>query len=105
MSDIVSKISRAITEGDLGGIAGLTEAALAEGLSTSAILDAGLMPGMSRLGVQFKNHGVVIPEVLLSARTMRVSAAIHEPYLASSQMKMVDRAVIGTVGGDLHDVG
>jgi 5-methyltetrahydrofolate--homocysteine methyltransferase len=83
----------------------LTEAALAEGLTAKAILDNGLMPGMDYVGQQFKKGEMFVPEVLLSARTMQASMSILKPKLIAAGAKMTGRVVIGTVQGDLHDIG
>ena len=105
MSDVLEKISRAIIEGDDDTIAGLTKAALDEGLNAKEILDGGLMPGMDHMGVEFKAGRMFVPEVLLSARTMKASMAVLEPLLAADESIAVGKVVMGTVEGDLHDIG
>lgn len=105
MSDILAKISKAIIDGDLGGIVDLTQATLNRGLNAKEILEGGLMPGMNHVGVQFKKGDIFVPEVLLSARTMKASMHILKPYLLSSGAEMIGVVVIGTVKGDLHDIG
>jgi len=105
MSDVLEKISRAIIEGDDDTIAGLTKAALDEGLNAKEILDGGLMPGMDHMGVEFKAGRMFVPEVLLSARTMKASMAVLEPLLAADESIAVRKVVMGTVEGDLHDIG
>ena len=105
MSDVLEKISRAIIEGDDDTIAGLTKAALDEGLNAKEILDGGLMPGMDHVGVEFKAGRMFVPEVLLSARIMKASMAVLEPLLAADESIAVGKVVMGTVEGDLHDIG
>jgi len=105
MSDILEKISKAVIEGDEDPMAGLTQAALDEGLSAKEILDGGLMPGMDHVGVEFKAGRMFVPEVLLSARTMKGSMAVLEPLLASGESIAVGKVAMGTVEGDLHDIG
>ena len=105
MSEILSKLSTAIIEGNLDGIAGLTQTALAEGLDAKQILDKGLMPGMDHVGVEFKAGNMFVPEVLRSARAMQASMEILKPLLAAAGSKMTGKILLGTVKGDLHDIG
>jgi len=105
MSDVLEKISKAVIEGDEDTIAGLTKAALGEGLSAKEILDGGLMPGMDYVGAEFKAGRMFVPEVLLSARTMKGSMKVLEPLLAAGESIAVGKAIMGTVEGDLHDIG
>ncbi|MBC8249018.1 MAG: corrinoid protein [Anaerolineales bacterium] len=105
MSDVLEKISKAVIEGDEDMIAVLTKSALGEGLRVKEILDGGLMPGMDHVGAEFKAGRMFVPEVLLSARTMKGSMAVLEPLLAEGESIAVGKAIMGTVEGDLHDIG
>lgn len=105
MSDILLQISNAVIQGKVKDIGDLTRRALEEGLSAKEILDHGLMPGMDEVGVQFKKGKKFVPEVLLAARTMQTSLDILKPLLVQSGVQMIGKAVIGTVKGDLHDIG
>ena len=105
MSEILEQVSTAIIEGDLDEIADLTEDALDEGLSAQEILDNGLMAGMDYVGAEFKAGNMFVPEVLRSAKTMQMSMDILNPLLAESGVKTVGKVVLGTVKGDLHDIG
>ena len=105
MSEILEQISTAVIEGDLDEIADLTEDALDEDLSAQEILDNGLMVGMDYVGVEFKAGNMFVPEVLRSAKTMQNSMDILKPLLADAGAKMVGKVLIGTVKGDLHDIG
>lgn len=105
MSEILSKISTAIIEGNLDDIEELTQDALDEDLSAKDILDNGLMPGMDHVGVEFRAGNMFVPEVLRSARSMQSSMNILKPLLAKSGAKMVGKVILGTVKGDLHDIG
>jgi 5-methyltetrahydrofolate--homocysteine methyltransferase len=105
MSEILEQISTAVIEGDLDEITDLTEDALDEDMSADAILNKGLMPGMDHVGVEFKAGNMFVPEVLRSARTMQLSMDILKPLLAESGVKMVGKVLLGTVKGDLHDIG
>ncbi|HSR33193.1 MAG TPA: corrinoid protein [Anaerolineae bacterium] len=105
MSEILEKISTVVIEGDLDEIEDLTEDALDDGLSAEEILNKGLMPGMDYVGVEFKAGNMFVPEVLRSAKTMQTSMDILKPLLAESGVAMVGKVLLGTVKGDLHDIG
>ena len=105
MSEILEKISTAIIEGDLDEIRDLTEEALDEELGAQEILDNGLMAGMDYVGVEFKAGNMFVPEVLRSARAMQQAMDILKPLLAEAGVKMVGKVLLGTVKGDLHDIG
>jgi len=105
MSEILEKISTVVIEGDLDEIVDLTEDALDDGLTAEEILDSGLMAGMDHVGVEFKAGNMFVPEVLRSARTMQMAMDILKPLLAESGVEMVGKVLLGTVKGDLHDIG
>jgi len=105
MSEILSQISTAVIEGNLDDVVDLTEDALDEGLDAQEILNNGLMPGMDHVGVEFRAGNMFVPEVLRSARAMQSSMDILKPLLAESGVKMVGKVLLGTVKGDLHDIG
>ena len=102
---VLSKISSCVIEGNLNDIQALTNQALEEGISAKEILDQGLMPGMDHVGVEFKAGNMFVPEVLRSAKTMSGSMEILKPILTASGIKMVGKVILGTVKGDLHDIG
>jgi len=79
--------------------------ALENGVSPKDILEQGLLPGMNAIGDKFKNNEVYVPEVLIAARAMNTGVSILKPYLATADVKAPGTAVIGTVKGDLHDIG
>jgi 5-methyltetrahydrofolate--homocysteine methyltransferase len=105
MSDYLEQISTAVIEGNLDDIADLTEEALDEGLMAGEILNKGLMPGMDHVGVEFKAGNMFVPEVLRSARTMQIAMDTLKPLLAEAGVKAVGKVLLGTVKGDLHDIG
>jgi len=105
MSEILEQISAAVIEGDLDEIVDLTEDALDENLSAQEILDGGLMAGMDYVGVEFKAGNMFVPEVLRSAKTMQNAMDILNPRLAESGVEMAGKVLLGTVKGDLHDIG
>ena len=105
MSDILSQMAQAVIAGNADVMVDLTEDALDEGLSAQEILDSGLMPGMDYVGVEFKAGNMFVPEVLRSARAMQTSMNIVRPLLVEAGAEMVGKVILGTVKGDLHDIG
>jgi 5-methyltetrahydrofolate--homocysteine methyltransferase len=105
MSDILSKLSTAVIEGNFKDMTRLTQDAIAGGLDAQQILNEGLMPGMDHIGVQFRAGKVFVPEVLRSARAMQTSMDLLKPLLIKSGVKMRGKVLLGTVKGDLHDIG
>jgi 5-methyltetrahydrofolate--homocysteine methyltransferase len=105
MSTIYEQLYTAVLEGDSDQTPGLVQAALSEGLVPKAILDNGLVLGMNEVGVRFKAGDMFVPEVLMSAEAMQAGLKILRPHLVSSGAKLIGKIVIGTVKGDLHDIG
>ena len=105
MSEMLTEISTAVIQGNLDVIVKLTRDALDEGLDAQAILNQGLMPGMDHVGAEFRAGNMFVPEVLRSARAMQFSMDILKPLLAESGVRMVGKVLLGTVKGDLHDIG
>jgi 5-methyltetrahydrofolate--homocysteine methyltransferase len=105
MSEILKEISTAVIEGNLDDIEDLTEDALDDDLSAEEILNKGLMPGMDYVGVEFKAGNMFVPEVLRSAKAMQTSMDILNPLLVESGVQRIGKVLLGTVKGDLHDIG
>lgn len=105
MSEILQQISKAVIEGNLDDITDLTQSALEDGLSAQEILDNGLMAGMDYVGKEFKAGNMFVSEVLRSAKTMQTAMEILKPLLVKAGAKMVGKVLLGTVKGDLHDIG
>ena len=105
MSDLLNQISVNLQNGKSKAVAELVTQALEEGVPPQAILDEGLLAGMSVIGTKFKNNEVFVPEVLVAARAMKKGAEILKPVLTEAGIKAKGTAVIGTVSGDLHDIG
>jgi len=101
----LEKIKEAVIEGSAKQAKEYTEGALKEGLTISTILNEGLIGGMNVIGARFKNGEVYVPEVLLSARAMHTGLAVIKPLIASSGIKEKGTVAIGTIKGDLHDIG
>ena len=83
----------------------LVQQAIDEGIPAQQILDEGLLDGMNVIGEKFKNNEVFVPEVLVAARAMNMGAALLKPLLAQEGVKNTGKVCIGTVKGDLHDIG
>lgn len=98
-------IAEALIEGNAGKVKDLVQGAADEGVVPQKILDEGLIAGMEVVGVRFKNCEIYVPEVLVSARAMHAGMDILEPLLAASGAKARGVFVVGTVKGDLHDIG
>ncbi len=105
MSEVLSSISTAVIKGEADDCAKLTHEALDAGLGAQEILDNGLMPGMDHVGIEFKAGNMFVPEVLRSARAMHAAMDILKPLLAETGASMAGKIMIGTVKGDLHDIG
>jgi 5-methyltetrahydrofolate--homocysteine methyltransferase len=98
-------MAEALIEGNAGKVKELVQAAVDEGTQPQQILDEGLISGMEVVGVRFKNCEIYVPEVLVSARAMHAGMEILEPLLAKAGAKARGIFVVGTVKGDLHDIG
>jgi len=98
-------IKKSLYEGNAGRVKELVEAALAEGVSSQEILTEGLIKGMQVVGEDFKNCVVYVPEVLVAARAMKAGTEVLKPHLVASGAKPLGIIVLGTVKGDLHDIG
>lgn len=105
MSDVYSDLSDALIAGNIETIKKLVTQALAEGVGAQSILDRGLLPGMQVVGDRFKAGEMFIPEVLLVARAMRAGMEILRPALTEKEGQATGTVVIGTVQGDLHNIG
>jgi 5-methyltetrahydrofolate--homocysteine methyltransferase len=102
---MLKQIQEALLAGKKDQVEKLVDQALASGMTAAKVLNEGLIVGMERLGVMFKNSEVFIPEVLVSARAMNAGMAKLETLLVKEGIKPKGAVVIGTVKGDLHDIG
>ena len=98
-------LTQAIIEGDRARAVELTQQCLADGEEAGAIIEQRLVPGMAVVGERFQCDEIFVPEMLISANAMKASLGILEPLIAESGAKPPHTAVIGTVQGDLHDIG
>jgi len=99
------KFFQSLSEGEIEEVKTLVQEALDAGESAERVLRQGLIPAMDRVGVRFKNGELYIPEVLLAARAMHAGMAILKPILSKSTETIAGKVLIGTVKGDLHDIG
>lgn len=102
---ILQDISTQLQAGKAKNVKLLVQQAIDEGIPAQQILEEGLLAGMSVIGEKFKNNEVFVPEVLVAARAMNMGAALLKPLLAADGMKATGKVCIGTVKGDLHDIG
>ena len=103
--EILKNIGKSLMAGDDQKITEEVAQAIAEGIPTTQILDDGLIAGMNVVGVRFRNHDMFLPEVLLSARAMTAGVAILKPLLIAEEVPSRGKVVLGSVQGDLHDIG
>lgn len=102
---ILEEISTYLQQGRAPKVKELVAQALEEGLEPQQILEKGLMAGMAVIGEKFKNNTIFVPEVLIAARAMNMGVEVLKPKLMESGVESKGTAVIGTIKGDLHDIG
>jgi 5-methyltetrahydrofolate--homocysteine methyltransferase len=105
MTTELEKIFNAILDGDQKGVTAGIEAALAGGLEPAAVLNEGMIKAMAEVGRRFEAGDYYVPEMLISARAMQAGLGILRPRLLQSGVKARGKVIIGTVKGDLHDIG
>ncbi len=104
MTDLKA-LADAVINGDQNTALEITKAALEEGTAAKDVLDNGLIAGMDIVGARFKKNEIYIPEVLIAARAMKMAMEVLEPELAKAGVEPVGKLLVGTVQGDLHDIG
>ena len=102
---ILEDISSNLQRGKAKVVKELVQQAVDQGIDAKQILEEGLLAGMGIVGEKFKNNEVFVPEVLVAARAMNMGVSILKPLLTSAHVEAKGRACIGTVKGDLHDIG
>jgi len=102
---VLSEISENLQKGKAKIVKELVQQAIDEGANPEQILNEGLLDGMNIIGEKFKNNEVYVPEVLVAARAMNMGTQILKPYLAANGVQATGKVCIGTVQGDLHDIG
>lgn len=102
---IYSDISQNLQKGRVKQVQQFVQQAIDEGLSAKDILEQGLLDGMNIIGEKFKKNEVYVPEVMIAARAMNAGTALLKPLLVAEGQKSVGRVCVGTVKGDMHDIG
>jgi 5-methyltetrahydrofolate--homocysteine methyltransferase len=102
---ILEEIASGVEKGDSATVHSLTEKALAQNIAAVDILNSGLVSGMGVVSELFKNNEIFIPEVLVSAKAMKAGMELIRPLLAKANVESKGKVVVGTVKGDLHDIG
>ena len=102
---ILNEISENLQKGKAKVVKQLVQQAIDEKIPVETILNEGLLSGMSIIGEKFKNNEVFVPEVLVAARAMNMGASLLKPLMAEAGVEAAGKVCIGTVRGDLHDIG
>ena len=105
MDDIMLEISELLQKGRAPLVKEKVQQALGNGCSPKDILEQGLLAGMDVIGEKFRNNEVFVPEVLIAARAMNNGIAVLKPHLAAIGVESAGCVILGTVKGDLHDIG
>lgn len=103
--ELMQEMAAALIDGDHEEVDRLTRQALDEGIEALEVMDYGLISGMGVVGIKFRENFIFVPEVLACARAMKAGMAHIEPILSASGVEPIGTAVMGTVKGDLHDIG
>ena len=101
----LEELSSAVIRGKTKLVPGLVEECLSEGCAPMDILNTGMIDAMSVVGEKFKNNEIFVPEMLIAARAMKKGVEVLKPYLGDSSATSIGKVIIGTVAGDLHDIG
>ena len=103
--NILDDLRQSVIDGDMHSTQNLVPKALTEGISPERILKNGLIAAMGEVGARFEKGEYYVPEMLISARAMKSGLALLRPHLVAANVQAVGKVVIGTVQGDLHDIG
>jgi 5-methyltetrahydrofolate--homocysteine methyltransferase len=101
----IQEIAAAVEKGKVKIVAGLVQEALDEGASPADILNMGMIGAMAVVGEKFKNNEIFVPEMLIAARAMKKGVEVLTPYLKEAGTESKGKLILGTVAGDLHDIG
>ena len=102
---ILEEISENLQHGKAKIVKELVQQAVDEGIPPETVLKEGMLPGMNVIGEKFKNNEVYVPEVLIAARAMKAGSKVLKPVLVSEDVEPAGKVVVGTVAGDMHDIG
>ena len=103
--ELFSELAEKVENGQHKEVMTLVEKGISENISVSGMLNEGLVAGMNSIGIKFRNNEVFVPEVLMAARAMKAGLAILKPVLLREKVASKGKIVLGTVKGDLHDIG
>ena len=103
--ELMQEIAISLIKGNNSQVDVLTKKALSENYAANTILDDGLIAGMAVVGIKFRDNFIFVPEVLIAARAMKAGMAHIEPILSASGVEPIGTVIMGTVKGDLHDIG
>lgn len=103
--EILQQMADALTRGDANAVRELAQKAIDEGIAPGRVIKEGLIVGMSVVGERFKKNEIYVPEVLIAARAMNAGMDVVKPLLTEGEVEATGTLVIGTVKGDLHDIG
>jgi len=101
----LKEIASAVEAGKSKVVGGLVEQALNEGVEPSVILNEGMIGAMGIVGEKFKNNEIFVPEMLIAARAMKKGVEVLQPFLAKQGVEPIGKVILGTIAGDLHDIG
>src|SRR5512136_1560817 len=105
MADVLQRIASSLYAGEADQVVELVQSALDKGMSANEVLQGGLIAGMDQVGRDFKAGDLFVPEVLIAARAMHAGMNVLRPLLAETGVPSAGKFIIGTVKGDLHDIG
>ena len=105
MNDILDELYEGVLEGDMAGVPGLVQAALDAGAEPGVVLNESMIAAMSEVGRLFEEGDYFVPEMLIAARAMQRGLEVLKPHLVASGIEPLGKVVIGTVQGDMHDIG
>ena len=101
----IEEVAAAVEKGKVKIVAGLVQEALDEGASAAEILNTGMIGAMAVVGEKFKNNEIFVPEMLIAARAMKKGVEVLTPLLKAAGTESAGKLILGTVAGDLHDIG
>ena len=105
MDELLQKISESLQKGKAKDVKLMVQEAIDGGMSAQQILNEGLLSGMNVIGVKFKANEIYVPDVLIAARAMKAGTELLKPLLIRDGVEAIGKVVMGTVKGDLHDIG
>lgn len=105
MDDVLKRLQTAVLEGNAQAAADQVRCGMESGMDPATILNQGMVAAMAEVGRRFENGDYFVPEMLIAARAMKAGLAVLKPHLVKAEIASAGRVVIGTVKGDLHDIG